>query len=475
MPTFTALGENYLVSSTPWPNTEARNRTWYVPYMMEPYMRQSLWHRIVPFAVDMSAVHAKSAVFTERIPPQPDISELEFRGITVPRQYFDSRQMTVDFKSYGGAVQYHKWDAMIFQFAKAAESNPRLVNAGIPNTNLSGILRGDLGVTMVQTLDLLARNAFLTNAKNRSFSEDATGFHDIAATDTFNPEIARAVKLGAGYSQYGSDGIFPAILSPAATYATKLLDNDDNTYMRWKEAIGDAKLLNYVIGQFEDITWIENWRMVLWNVGETLASASIILAVEPGDGSPDPEVSASNVDAHWATGAADATHYIQLSDITDPGAAETGFKVNDMITLCREVGTEDSALETSGSAVWNGEKNIDVQIVAINYTTNRISLRYPVLNENYFTALGTGFYGNVIKARPVHAAIFLKRGLGDPGVGGVVMEPPTFYINPPQDQRHAVWGFSWDSYLGYSMMNPDSYEVHFYAGHIRRGGTVLTL
>lgn len=473
MPTFTSLGSNYLVSSTPWPNVEARNRTWYVPYMMEPYMRQSLWHRIVPYAVDMSQVHAKQAVFTERIPPQPDISELDFRGITVPRQYFDSRQMTVDFKSYGGAVQYHKWDAMIFQFAKAAENNPSLVNAGIPNTNLAGILRGDLGATAVQTLDILARNAFLANAKNRSFASDATGFHDIEAGDTFNPEIARAVKLGAGYSPYGSNGIFPAILSPAATYATKLLDNSDNTYMRWKEAIGDARLLNYVIGQFEDVTWMENWRMVLWNVGETLATASITTAVEPGDGAPDPEL--VSVDNHWATGANDATHYLQLSAISDPGSAETGFKVNDIVTLCREKATSNAAMSTSGSAVWNGEKNIDVRVVSIDYTNNRICIEFPVLNENYSTAISTGLYGYVVKARPIHAGIFLKRGLADPGVGGVVMESPTFYINPPQDQRHAVWGFSWDSYMGYSLMDPDAFEVHFYAGHVRRGGTVLTL
>lgn len=473
MPTFTSLGDEYLISTTPWPHTDERNRDWYVPFMMEPFMRRSLWYRLVPFAINMAQVRAKKAIFTERIPPQPDTSELDFRGIDVPRQYFDSRQMEVDFKSYGGGVQYHKWDSMIYQFAKAATANPTLLNSGIPNTNLAGVLRGDLGTSMVQTLDILARNAFLRNAKNRSFASDATGFHDLQSTHTFNPEIARAVKLGAGYSPQGTDGIFPAVLSPAATYATKLLDNEDNTYMRWKEAIGDARLLNYVIGQFEDVTWLENWRMVLYNVGEVLASASITDQIMPGDGAPDPE--SDKVDEHWATGAPDATHYIQLSGISDPSSAETGFKVGDKVTLCRALADDDGAMKTDGGIVWDHPHNIDADVVGVDYGNNRISLRYPVLNENYTSHISSGLYGYVVKGRPVHAGIFMKRGLTDPGVGGVVMQPPEFYIIEPQDRRRAVWNFTWDSYLGYSLMDPDAFEVHFYAGHIRRGGQVLSL
>jgi len=427
---------------------------------------------LVPFAVDMSQIHAEKAVFTERIPPQPDISELDFRGISVPRQYFDSRTMEVDFKSYGGGVQYHKYDAMIMQYAKTVGKNPALLNTGIPNTNLSGILQGDLGNSMVGTLDILARNAFLANALNRSFASDATGFHDIASTDTFNPEIARTVKLGAGYSSRGSGGVFLGMLSPAATYAVKTLDST-NTYMKWKEATASPDLLNYQIGQFEDIGWIENWRMVLWNVGTPLAVASIVGPIEPGDGAPDPAL--VRVDDHWRTGSEEAIHHIHLSSITDPGSAETGFKLGDKITLCRELGTANAATQTVGAAIFNGAKNIDVDIVAIDYSANTISLRYPVLNENYYTAISSGLYGYVVKARPIHASIFFKRGLSDPGVGGVVMDPPQFYITPPADTRHALWNFSWDAYMGYSVLDPEAFEVHYHAGHIRRGSSVLSL
>jgi hypothetical protein len=271
-----------------------------------------------------------------------------------------------------------------------------------------------------------------------------------------------------GYSAE-NDGLFPALVSPAATYATKLLSNSTNTYMRWKEATQDTRLLNYEIGQFEDVTFVENPMMILWNVGTVLASASITAALEPGDGA------AETVDAHWTVGASNATHYVQLSSISDPGAAETGFKLNDMVTLCRSRVAANGATGTANGVQWDHADNITARIASINYDTNRIGLEVPVLNEKYSTALGTGMYGWAIKGRPVHATIFLKRGLADPGVGGVVMEPPAFYVNEPQDPRKAVWTFSWDAYLDYVLMDPDAYEVHFHAGHIRRGGSVLSL
>ena len=41
MPTFTSLGTEYLVSQTPWPYTKERNRPWYEPFMMAPFVRQT--------------------------------------------------------------------------------------------------------------------------------------------------------------------------------------------------------------------------------------------------------------------------------------------------------------------------------------------------------------------------------------------------------------------------------------------------
>lgn len=470
--TFTAAGSQYLASETPFVDLSSRNREWWDPYMGAAYVKNSMWFNIVTHMINMLPTHAKYINITSELPVMPDIAEQELRGITLPRIYFDSMEQQIEVTSYGAMIQAHKWDSYIYQWAEKARQDPfRFANEGIPQTDLFGFIQNRLGPQMTETLDILARNAFLENAKYRSFASDATGFHDLASGDTFNPEIARTVQLGADYT-IGTEGVFPAVVSPSATYAVKNLANTSN-YIDWNKAVQNPALLNYVIAEFENVAWMHNWRMVLWNCGEVMASASIVSPIEVGDGAPDP--ASVRVDSTWAVGSADATHYIQFSNITDPSTAETGFKAGDRITLVRTRGTADGEMQTDLGVVWNDARNIDVEVYSVDYANNRITIRVPVLNEKYTTAIDTGLYGWAIKGRPVHAGIFFKKGIGNPGVVAGVMQSPQFHILQPQDVRKAVWSFSWDAYMKYQMVDPDAFEVHFYTGAIRRGGSVLSL
>ena len=472
MVTFTEVGTEYLVSETPWPDLSARNREWYDPYMMAAYIKNSMWYNIVQYVVNMLPTHSRTINITQAIPALPDIQEQDLRGITLPRIYYDSMEQEVTVTSYGAMIQAHKWDKMIYQWAEKARRDPfTYTNAGIPQTDLFGFIQNRLGPQMVETMDILARNAFLANAKYRSFASDATGFHDLAAGDTFNPEIARAVQLGSDFTE-GTEVSFPAVVSPSATYAAKQLATSDD-YIDWNKAVKNPMLLNYVVAEFENISWINNWRMVLWNVGTVLAQASIVATIDIGSGAPDPEV--ERVDGVYAVGSPDATHYISLSSITDPSSAETGFKVGDKVTLHRTRAAANGVMATVNGVVWNDHANIDAEIYSVDYSANTITLKTPVLNEKYTTALSAGMYGWVTKARDVHAAVFFKKGLANPGVAAGVMQAPQFHILPPQDVRQAVYSFSWDAYMKYQMVDPDAFEIHFYAGAIRRGGSVLAL
>jgi len=240
------------------------------------------------------------------------------------------------------------------------------------------------------------------------------------------------------------------------------------------EALQDRAIMNYEIGNYLGVTWLESETMTLWNVGETLASASIVEAIAIGDGAPDP-TGTTKVDGVFSVGAPDATHYIQLSSITDPSTAETGFKVGDIITFTRTLATEDAAMSTTGSAVWNNHSNWDVRVVAVDYDNNRVSVAEPELSGKFESAISSGLYGYAVKARPVHATVFLKQGLENPGVVAGVTQPPEFHIIQPADVREAVWTFSWDAYMKYQLIDPDAVQVHFFAGAISRGGSPLYL
>lgn len=466
---FTSIGSEYLISTTPWPNLEGRVRPWYEPFMEAPFVRNTMWRSLVSYMIDMRSVHAEEAHFTQRLQAPPDPSPLEKRGITLPRSYYDSRSYRVNYSSYGGSVMYHKYDGMIYQYAQRAEKNPSIANGGIPNPDLEAVIRQDLATNMAQTMDILARNAFILNsALNHSFASDATGFHDLAAGDTYNPETAQLIKLSAAYDPREPSGVFPAVISPAAEYSMVNMPQTSN-YMTYRQAVQDAMLLNYAGPEYMGTTYVRNWRMTLYNVGTVLAQASITVAIEPGDGSPDPET--TRVDEFWATGSNDARHYIQLSNIDDPSTAETGFKVGDIVTLHRTRPAANGRLATINGVQWDHPHNIEARIVAVDYTADTISIETPVLNENFYSAISAGLYGWVTKARPVHCAIFFPMGLGNPGVAGVVMDPPKFYVSPPVDIRKARWEFGWDTYMGYGVINPEAFAVHFHSGPIIRKNT----
>lgn len=445
---------------TPWSNLEGMSYDWYVPELMQAQVQQSLFHRLVPYSIDLRMKRTKKMVFTQPIEMEPDIEERELRGLWLPDLYFDTKQLEITTSNYGSKVQAHKYDDYIWHWLENGQSQ----------ADLRGFLRRRLGPVMVQTLDILARNAFFGNEVNRSFAGDATGFHDLANTDVFDPTLARTIWLDAGYQPSTPSGKIPALISPSAVYSVKTAAAAANNYQYIMERAAPSLLLNYAIADFEDVTFAQHPTMVLWNAGAVLAQASIVAAVAEGDGSPDPET--TKVDGVWMVGQSEATHYIQLSSITDPSTAETGFKAGDIITLHRTRPSADAAMAVSGGVAWDHHANVVRVIHSVDYDNNRITLKTPILTDKFSSALGTGMYGWVTKARDVHAALFLK---GPNGVVAGVTQTPEFHILPPIDDREAIWRFSWDAYMKYQIMHPERFEVHFHSGSLRRAGSVVNL
>lgn len=445
---------------TPWSNLEGMSYDWYVPELMQAMVKQSLFYRLVPYSIDLHAKRTRKMVFTQPIEMEPDIEERELRGLWLPDLYFDTQQLEIETANYGSKVQLHKYDNYIWHWLENGQREP----------DLRQFLRRRLGPVMVQTLDILARNAFFANPLNRSFPGDATGFHDLAETDVFDPQIARAIWLDAGYQPATPSGKIPALISPAATYAVKTTAASGNNYAAWLEKAAPSLLLNFAVADFEDVTFAQHPTMTLWNCGAVLAQASITAAIHEGDGAPDPEV--EKVDGVWMVGQSDATHYIQLSAISDPTTAETGFKAGDIITLHRTRPSANAAMAVANGVPWDHHANVVRVIHSVDYDNNRITLKTPILTDKYESAISPGLYGYVTKARDVHAALFLK---GPNGVVAGVTQPPQMYEHEPIDDRKAIWRFAWDTYLKYQLMYPDRFEVHFHAGALRRAGNIVIL
>ena len=171
---------------TPWEDFDKNQRTVYVPELLEAFRFKSLFYGLVTYGVNLRAQRTGKMVFTQVFDPEPNIASLDNRAIWLPQLYMDSRQLEITASRYGDKVQMHKYDDMITYWQEHGQ-------AGLRN-----IVSQRLAPHMVQSLDLLARNAFLDKSV-LMFAGGASDFESLEADDTFDLNVCRAVQLGVDY------------------------------------------------------------------------------------------------------------------------------------------------------------------------------------------------------------------------------------------------------------------------------------
>lgn len=324
---------------------------------------------------------------------------------------------------------------------------------------LQPLMRDILGPHMTASLDLLARNAYL-GSYFKTFAGGATGFDNIAADDTFDVAITRAIGLRQAYQIDPVKNPLFCITSPAARYTVRNGATSSEWYDRNKYA-NPAILVNGEIGQYEDCRFIESPLMTLWNCGAIDTQTTVTASIAIGDGAADPDT--TTVDGVWKVGQSGATHYITV-------ASESGFNVGDRVTLHTvRNGSQDSTHVLNG-VQWNHAYNLDRRIVAID--TGKLVFDEPITVDWYVTAISPGLYAYVTKARPIQAAIFIW---GPRTVVAGVTQPPQTYTPAPIDDTEFIWRFSWDAFIKFQAFYTNRFLVHFFAGPVDVNGVVTNL
>ena len=436
-------------SKTPWAASLDKNqRTVYVPDLMESYARQSMFYQMVDYAVDLGAMRTGEVVFTQRMHSPANIATLDNRALWLPQLFTDSRQIKITALRYGDKIQLHKYDDRITYWRENGAEG------------LRAIMRGDLAPHMVESLDLLARNAFLSSPFV-TFAGGATGFANLATDDTFDVgTLTRGVQLGAEFDPDIINNPIFCITSPSAIHTIRSGASTSEWVDRMKYA-NPSILVNWEVGAYESVRFVKSPLMTLWNCGAVEHQTEIKASITIGDGAPDPAT--TTVDGVWETGQAGATHYITV-------AANTGFAVGDIVTLHTVRNATEDSTHTLDGVQWDHAKNMNCRIVAISST--HISFAEPILTEWYQTDLGGTVYGYMTKARPIHAAIFVK---GPRAVVCGVIAPPQTYTPAPVDDTESIWRFSWDAYLKYQRFMTNRFEVHFYAGPVSINNAVVNI
>jgi len=370
---------------TPWEDWDKNQRTVYVPDLLESFQHEAIFYRMVTYGVNLRAQRTGKMVFSQILDPDPNIAELSTRQIWLPQVYMDSRQLEIEAAYYGDKIMAHKYDDDITYWKENGTSG------------LRPLIRNRLAPHMVNSLDLLARNAFLD--KTTVIMEGgASDIGAIGIDDTFDLDVCRAVQLGADYQPDPAQNPIFAVTSPGD---------------------GNRITMNYEIGEYEGVRFSRHPIMTLWNCGEVLTTADITASISLGDGAPDP--SSTKVEGVWQVGQAGATHYITVDDTT-------GFEAGDFVSLhvYKEGDTStydtsmDDELMASGGCIFNDPTKVEREIYEVVDGT-KLSLTKPIMTDDFQTDLGGGVYGYVTSARHIHAAVFVK---GPRGVVSGVIQPP---------------------------------------------------
>jgi len=439
----------------PWEGIEQNKRPWYVPELYRVWRQATVYNRFVTTQFNMNGPRASEMYFDTLLLPHADNDPLGLRDMWANAAYMDSKRRKITFTRYGGKFSLNRYEERV---------NYWLLNG---RAGLVNIISGDngLGYHMVEVLEKLARNAFLS-APPRALYGTSTGvnFNDITTSDTVTTALIDDVILGmkergvpTQQTGNGSPGSLVCITTPGVLRDLRYESSQAGNENAWIDVMKYAdgvRVIRGEVGSYHGVRFIESNRACLYNAGGDLLQTTIKAAVSVGDGSPDPATTL--VDGVEYVGQPSAVHYIAVDDVT-------GFNVGDLVTI--HVDRTSKYGVTNGLDFTDG-KAMNRRIVAIDAGNNRMSFDEPI-TINLTTDLGSGVYGYVTKARNIHTMLFLAM---PNGVVQGVSQPPLIHMPPPIDDFDMIYRFTWDAYLGYTVFEKDAFEVAYVAGSNRLVG-----
>jgi len=450
-------------SDNPWEVMDKNQRVWYDPELALLYRRNAVFSPTLNFVKNNNSVKATTMVLNQQLDPHPDTSTLANRQIWMGASHIDSRQVEITFARHGGKVAFHKYDEIVTYWKQNNQAG------------LRKIMKGALGYHMVSVLDLVARDAYVGGALDTGYvmyEGTATDFSGIQTSDLFQLNKALDIWLGMTLREVavaqGPSGAQNNILcytTPSVIYDIQKGTGSDE-WIEVNKYEGRVQALQYEVGTYKNVRFVQSPRLVLWNCGTLIAQGSVDAAITAGDGAPDP--GATKVDGTYMTGQSSAgiTNYISVGSWGTGSLASVN--IGDMITI--------HLTRTAANGVTNGvdysEGTAHVRrVVGKSATPDQIVLDKPIMID-MDTDLGGGVYAYVTKGRNIHASVFVG---GNQGIVSGVAQPPRLYEIDPVDDFKAIYRFSWDAYLGHQPYAPEVFEVVLSAGTTRIKGAPVVV
>lgn len=434
-----------------WDGVTTNQRPWYESQLYAAFVRNSVYNNFVSQEFNHNGVKATEMYIDAVLSMHANHSPLGSRQAWLDTSYMDSVRRKLTFKHYGGKISINDYDELISHWTPT----------------LGQLASGGLGQMMTDTMEKLARDAFLDSPyKFFKANGSGTSFNDIGTSDTATAQMIRDIQLAADYRETPwSNNLDPAypevycITTPGVI--ADIRDEAETTLKKgsWLEVqsyteSGRIAKLRGEVGALYGVRFIKSPNALLMNAGAWSAQTTITSPINAGDGAPDPSTTA--VDGIEYVGQPGATHSITV-------ASTTGINVNDWVTV--------HFLRTNVFGVSNGldyrdGKAQNLRVVAKTSTT--LTFARPVMEDfTTETATSSGIYGYVTKGRHIHPLTFVY---GNAGVVRGVARPPRINNPMPIDDLGKIYRVSWDAYVGYTPFNKNDMETGFVAGSFRDVG-----
>lgn len=442
----------------PWAGIQTNERMYYDPLLRDVYRQRAVFSQYITYAQNLSDRNAKTMTITSLFDIHPNFNAIGLRDMWMPAAHVDTRSQTITFSRYGGKVAYDAYTPIVTYWNASSVTGQGRLNA------IAAIVNDKLGQHMIDVLDMLARNAFLS-APFKYYPSGVNDFAGITADAMVRSSMLDEIHLGMKYrgvpyaqAGNGSVGTIVCITTPGVLH--DLRNQSDPREWLIPMAYGrPMELLNYEVGTFRNIRFVETPKLTLFNCGSIIAQTTVPVPVEAGDGSPD-----TLVDNTYKVGQPGAAKYLRVADSTDMSK----FAVGDIVTIHVQRTNEFGV--TNGVDFRDGLLSNRRVVGIINQTTpttlKALELDQPIMVD-LKTQLQPNVYAYVTKGVHVHAMVFVG---GRDGIVAGVGRPPRLHMPPPVDDFNMIHRFSWDAYMGYNLYNPLVIEVAFVSGSFRYVG-----
>ncbi len=399
----------------------AGQRAFYEQRLLQTLRTKSI---LAPFTVmkeDFRARDTGQIVFSEVLDTGVNWNPRGESDIWLKGSHLDSRSITINLNIHGDVIKVSDYNELVNFWN---------------NGDLRGLVDGKLGQNMIETVDILARNAFLSHP-NKIFSGTGnTSRADLAAGDLFIPDMAELARTHLEENEVpGVQVVDDADLQTIVCATTPRVIHDmrvaaGSNWLEVQQYAGNARKFSGEAGTWNGVRFVRTNRLRLQNHGVAINQSTLNGATVPGQGA------AATVDSVYSPGQPGSTR-------TVPITLASGFAVGDIVTIhALALGT--TVLDSDGTQETR-------RIVAIS--TNDISFDRPLLKPHT-----DGDY--ITNGVDVHASVFM----GGPGVVYGVGERPHPVMLPTIDDLGMVRRLAWRGFMKMQLFRPEFFEVVESAG-----------